>query len=76
MIRKLTEYVRRVIDKLVSFCKLTLGSLFMGGFTSFSVIINSNLSVIEENIKMQGTANLWRHHDVDDVTLETLLWKR
>ena len=33
-----------MIDKFVSF--FPIGSLFMGGFTSFSVIINSNLSLI------------------------------
>ena len=36
--------LRGVIDKFVSF--FSIGSLFTGGFTSFSVIINNNLSLI------------------------------
>ena len=46
-IRNFTEKLRGVIDKFVSFF---VGSFFKGGFTSFSVIIKSNLSLIGKNI--------------------------
>ena len=57
--------------------RLTIGSLFVGGFTSFSVIINSNLSLIRrkhENakyVKRDVTMTLMTSH-VGDFVVKTL----
>ena len=41
-----SAYIRGVIEKFVFFF-FSIGSLFTGGFTTFSVITNNNLSLIE-----------------------------